>query len=318
MSFHKNKHKNNLNLTPRTHISIETLKEDNQIKLIKPKKIDPVDAGLKRLIFLGKIIKNYFPHKDNLFKRKHILEMKNSNSNKKMTPFQIYQQNKKLISMKLKNKRNFELKLRTVNSEKTIKKSNEIKNNNSRKRLSFKAFNSKNKYFNTIGCSFKNKLIKSIFEKDNNKNKINMRFKTFNYTESNFKSNHNNNKNEKKNIKNLIKFRYLLSNENIVNAKGKSLVDDLHYVKDKMILLNKNKIIERKKNINLFNELKKENSRVNSKTITDCNNRSDFNNIPLIEFSKINVSNDNFSNFFIKNSIKTNFFKSLKTQNNNL
>ena len=126
------------------------------------------------------------------------------------------------------------------------------------------------------------------------------------------------NKTEEENIKNLIKFRYLLSNENIVNAKGKSLVDDLHYVKDKMMLLNKNKIIERKKNINLFNEITKENSRVNSKTITDCNNRSDFNNIPLIEFSKINVSNDNFSNFFIKNSIKTNFFKSLKTQNNNL
>ena len=126
MTFNDN-NKNNLNLTPRTHISIETNEKINSSKWIKPKKLDSVEIGLKKLIFLGKIIKNYFPHKENFMRRKAILEMKNSNSNKKLTPFQIYQKNKKLQTIQLNMRRNPMINLKTVNSEKNVRKRSKTK-----------------------------------------------------------------------------------------------------------------------------------------------------------------------------------------------
>ena len=70
MSFSENKYKY-LNITPRTHISIETSKNDfsQNVNLVKVNKVDQIDEGINKLIYLGKIIKNYFPHKD-YFKKK--------------------------------------------------------------------------------------------------------------------------------------------------------------------------------------------------------------------------------------------------------
>lgn len=317
MSF-KNKNKNNLNLTPRTHISVETLKNDhsNPNQIVNPKKIDRVDMGLKRLIFLGKIIKNYFPRKDNLLRRRALLEMKNSNSNKKMTPFQIYQKNKKLISMRIKRRINYEIKLKTVNSEKIFKKKNMFDINNSKRRINLKPINSQNKYHNTINCNFKNKLIKSVFEKSKNKSKTNLQYKTFHLTETNF--NMSKTKNTKKYIKDKIKFRYLLSNENFFNNKDKILLNDLNYEKDKMILLNRHNILKKKKNINLFNEIRLTNNKTNTISLTEENKKNIYDNIPLIDLSNKNNANNNFANLIIKNYIKTSFFKGKKVQNNNL
>ena len=196
MSFHKNN--NYLNLTPRTHITVDSVNKDDSkpVKLVKPNKLDKVDLGLKKLIFLGKIIRNYFPHRDHLVKRKGLLEIKDSDSNKRLTPFQIY----------LKNK-----KLKAVKSEKAFKKRNNTNTMNAidnYKRNSLDKNNSPNKYYNTIGCSFKNKLIKSVFEKNKNKNKMNLQYKIFNYTESNYiTSKEKYNKNDSKDF---IKFKYLL------------------------------------------------------------------------------------------------------------
>ena len=309
MSFNKNK--NNLNLTPRTHISIDPLNKDDSkpLKLSNPKKEDKVDIGLKKLIFLGKIIKNYFPHKDNLLRRRALLEMKNSDSNKKLTPFQLYQKNKKMISVKLRCKRNFEIKLKTINSEKNFRRKEIMDDSYIKKMISLNSNNSPNKYYNTIGCSFKNKLIKSVFAK--NKNKKNLQFKAFNFTESNF----NNGKDIKKDEKDLIKFRNLLSNENIFNTKRKNLIDDLQYEKDKMLLLNKNKIMGRKKFINLFNEIKNSKNTKNTKTITEENDKNFFNQIPLIRLSNLNYTNNNFGKLLFNNNIKNNFFKRKKIGN---
>jgi hypothetical protein len=76
MSFLK--YKNNFNLTPRTHISLDSKKPDNFNNETKTKKLDKVDRGLKRLIYLGKIIRHYFPHKGNLLRNRGLFDIKNS------------------------------------------------------------------------------------------------------------------------------------------------------------------------------------------------------------------------------------------------
>jgi len=309
-----NKNKNNLNLTPRTHISIPT--NNNEHKLIlnlgNKKKVDLVDEGFKRLIFLGKIIKNYFPHKENLLRRKQLIQ--NANSNKKLTPFQMYQKNKKLLSLKLNSKKNLELKLKTVNSEKKLKKREiaNIFNTKNRINLNYNGNNLHNKYLNTTACSFNNKFIKSVFERGKNKNKFNnFQYKTISYTESNYNS-VNNNKG-KTGMKNLNKYKYLLNQENPADNYIKNFVNNLQYEKDKMILLNKQKNIRKKNFINVFNELKIPNNKFYSKTITEENNNMLYNNnIPLIDLSNIDLKNYKICNLFIKNSMSNNIFKNRK------
>ena len=124
-----NNYQNNiLNITPRTHISVETNnkasnKNGNYINnndLKKLKKDDLVDIGLKKLIYLGKIIKNYMPKKNMLYNRKNLLELKQSSS-KKLTPFQIYLKikNKNINLAKITRKNNLlDINLKTFNSEK--------------------------------------------------------------------------------------------------------------------------------------------------------------------------------------------------------
>ena len=313
MSFHKNN--NYLNLTPRTHISVESGNKDDSkpVKLVKSNKLDKVDLGLKKLIFLGKIIRNYFPHKDHLLKRKGLLEIKESDSHKKLTPFQAYLKSKKLISIKLKNKRNHEIKLKAVKSEKNFKKRNDMNTINSYKRISLNKNNSPNKYYNTIGCSFKNKLIKSVFEKNKNKNKMNLQYKIFNFTETNYITPKN--KYNTKDTKDLIKFRYLLSNENIFNNKAINFVDDLRYEKDKMLLLNKQKILKKKKNNNLFNEKKFSHIKINSTTFTEETNKTIYNHIPLIDIPNFSISKNNFDKFILNQNIKKNIFKRKRLRN---
>ena len=205
MSFDEDKYKY-LNLTPRTHISVETTKNDFSQKadLIKKNKYkyDKVDEGLNKLIYLGKIIKNYFPHKEQYIRRRELFNLKNL-SNNKLTPFQIYLKKKKIISEKLNSKRNFEPKLKMVKSEKTFKsKCNNNKNIFITK--STKKLNIPNIYNNTTECYFKNKFIKSAVEQSNKNTKNNWQFKTLALTETNFSSKeHNKDRND------LNKFRYL-------------------------------------------------------------------------------------------------------------
>ena len=311
MSFLK--YKNNFNLTPRTHISLDSKKPDILDKENKTKKLDKVDRGLKRLIYLGKIIRHYFPHKGNLLRNRGLFDIKNSN---KMTPFQVYQKNKELTFLKLKNRRNLKIQLKTVNSEKRFKRFNAISDINSTKKINSIDVNSKNKYHNSVGCSFKNKLIKSVFEKNKNKSnsKINLQHKVFNYTESNFNIFKKNI--IKKDINDLIKLRYILSSENSYNDRPKNIIDNLLYEKDKMMLLNRQKLLKKKNIINLFNEIKIRQNKFNTETLSYEDNKNFYNNIPLIEFTNLHLINNNFGGLFIKNTMKSSIFKRQKRQIN--
>ena len=311
MSFLK--YKNNFNLTPRTHISLDSKKPDNFNNETKTKKLDKVDRGLKRLIYLGKIIRHYFPHKGNLLRNRGLFDIKNSN---KMTPFQVYQKNKELTFLKLKNRRNLKIQLKTVNSEKKFKRFNAISDINSTKKIISIDINSKNKYHNSVGCSFKNKFLKSVFEKNKNKSnsKINLQHKVFNYTESNFNIFKKNI--IKKDINDLIKLRYILSSENSYNDRPKNLIDNLLYEKDKISLLNRQKLLKKKNIINLFNEIKIRQNKFNTETLSYEDNKNFYNNIPLIEFTNLHLINNNFGGLFIKNTMKSSIFKRQKRQIN--
>lgn len=299
MSFSENKYKY-LNITPRTHISIETSKNDfsQNVNLVKVNKADQIDEGINKLIYLGKIIKNYFPHKD-YFKKK--FNMKTFSKNK-LTPFQIYLRNKKIISEKLNSKKNFEPELKSVKSEKTYKSKSSIKNilNNKKK----KKLNMPMLYNNTTECYFKNKFIKSVFEQNNkNKNrKNNSQYKTLTLTESNFNS--FDKRKSKNNIADLINSKYLLSISNFSRNKTKKLTNDFRYEKDKMLLLNKQKSLKKKKNINLFNEIKSFQENINAKTITEENYKDNYHQIPLIDLSNLDKKNNQFYNLFIRNNLK--------------
>lgn len=299
MSFSENKYKY-LNITPRTHISIETSKNDfsQNVNLVKVNKVDQIDEGINKLIYLGKIIKNYFPHKD-YFKKK--FNMKTFSQNK-LTPFQIYLRNKKIISEKLNSKKNFEPELKSVKSEKTYKSKSSIKNilNNKKK----KKLNMPMLYNNTTECYFKNKFIKSVFEQNNkNKNrKNNSQYKTLTLTESNFNS--FDKRKSKNNIADLINSKYLLSISNFSRNKTKKLTNDFRYEKDKMLLLNKQKSLKKKKNINLFNEIKSFQENINAKTITEENYKDNYHQIPLIDLSNLDKKNNQFYNLFIRNNLK--------------
>ena len=299
MSFSENKYKY-LNITPRTHISIETSKNDfsQNVNLVKVNKADQIDEGINKLIYLGKIIKNYFPHKD-YFKKKFNTKTFSQN---KLTPFQIYLRNKKIISEKLNSKKNFEPELKSVKSEKTYKSKNSIKNilNNKKK----KKLNMPMLYNNTTECYFKNKFIKSVFEQNNkNKNrKNNSQYKTLTLTESNFNS--FDKRKSKNNIADLINSKYLLSISNFSRNKTKKFSDDFRHEKDKMLLLNKQKSLKKKKNINLFNEIKSFQENINAKTITEENYKDNYHQIPLIDLSNLDKKNNQFYNLFIRNNLK--------------
>ena len=304
MSFDEDKYKY-LNLTPRTHISVETTKNDFSQKadLIKKNKYkyDKVDEGLNKLIYLGKIIKNYFPHKEQYIRRRELFNLKNL-SNNKLTPFQIYLKKKKIISEKLNSKRNFEPKLKTIKSEKTFK-SRCNNNKNIFITKSTKRLNTPIIYNNTTECYFKNKFIKSAVEQSNKNTKNNWQFKTLALTETNFSSKeHNKDRND------LNKFRYLLSISNFVKNKSKKNMNDFRYEKDKMLLLNKEKILKKKKNINLFNEIKSSQDNVDTKTaktITEEYYKIPHHEIPLIDLSNFSKKNNQFYNFIIRNNLKS-------------
>ena len=301
MSFIDNKYKY-LNLTPRTHISVETSKDDNSKKtnLAKRKKYDSIDEGLNRLIYLGKIIKNYFPN-NNYFKRRGLYNLKGLSHNK-LTPFQIYLKNKKIISEKINSKKNFEPQLKSVNSEKTFKSRSEAKNILNTKRK--KKLNMPILYNNTTECYFKNKYIKSIFEKNNKNKNNNSHYKTLMLTETNFNSKEH--KKDKNNIRDLINFKYLLRISNFSRNKSKKKTNDFLYEKEKMLILNKQKALKKKKYNNLFNELKSFQDNVNAKTITEENYKNNYNQIPLIDLSNFSKKHNQFYNLIIRNNLKNN------------
>ena len=296
MSFIDNKYKY-LNLTPRTHISVETSKNDipKKADLAKRKKYDSIDEGLNRLIYLGKIIKNYFPN-NNYFKRRGLFNMK-ALSHNKLTPFQIYLKNKKIISEKINLKKNYEPQLKSVNSEKTFKSRSEVKNILSTKKE--KKLNIPTIYNNTTECYFKNKYIKSIFEKNNKNKNNNSHYKTLMLTETNFNSKEQ--KKDKNNIKDLINFKYLLRISNFSRNKSKKKNNDFLYEKEKMLLLNKQKYLKKKKYNNLFNEIKSFQDNVKAKTITEENYKNYYNQIPLIDLSNFSKKHNQFYNLIISN-----------------
>ena len=116
----KNSKKYNNDLSPKTHISLlseENDKNDNEYieqKYFKNKlrKLDSMEVGLRKLILMGKINKKYSHNKNTISSENK--NGTNSNSLKcrsftRLTPFQIYEKNKKLfeISLRKKSQKNF-------------------------------------------------------------------------------------------------------------------------------------------------------------------------------------------------------------------
>ena len=293
--YNNNYNKENIDISPRTHISVNNSKENtnttgNIIKKdskTKIKKLDSVEFGLQKLISLGRQTKKFIPSRESILYKKKLITSSNyfkTKSVKKMTPFQIYEKNKKLFELSLKKNSKKTLNLKSFNSEEFNK--NNYYNFKHRTNI----FSTPIRHFNTISCNFKNKLLKSMFEK----NKI--KIQTIN------DNNYSKPKNEK----------YLLSYGNDYNNKSKKnkFINDYYIGKEKIISLKK--LNPKKKRIN---ELLLCN---NKNTYTDVNfqknkgvqninrdyNINDFCNniysqIPLIELDSINFANRKFDNLFI-------------------
>ena len=211
----KNTKKYNNDLSPKTHISLlseENEKDDKEYieqKYFKNtlRKLDTIEVGLRKLISMGKFSKKYSHYKNtNSSKNKN---RENSNPLKcrsftRLTPFQIYEKNKKLVEILLRKKGekkffldSFDIKrfdgnhrmfiLKSLNSKnfenKKVKKLlinplliNEFtsinnNNNNSNSKVCY-SYNEKkdnvytpNKKYNTINYNLKGNFITSIVPK---------------------------------------------------------------------------------------------------------------------------------------------------------
>ena len=160
-----------LELSPRTHISTvsrdnkkeEKVKSINKISLNKLRKLDSVEIGLQKLISLGRKTKKFIPSRESiLYKKKSNIntDYLKSKSYKRLTPFQIYEKNKKLFSISLQKNIEKTLNLKSFNSKENTKSNETI-------------FTTPNKNFHSLNCNFNNKLIKSLFEKNKFKLKLN-------------------------------------------------------------------------------------------------------------------------------------------------
>ena len=307
--------KNNLDLSPRTHISVistdsniknKAKKNNFQNKVIeaifvnqkKQKKLDLIEYGIKRLITLGKQTKKFIPSKESiLYKRKtSIINNIKSKPNKKLTPFQVYEKNKKFLVNSLKKNADTQkiLNLKSLNSEERSFSNNKYNKISLKRRFNSNNFSTPNKHYNTISCNFKNKLIQSLFEKNKNKVKIHtinekIEFAPYNpiYSMPNSK-------------------KYLITSENVANNKRNKMLNDFYIGKKKIFPLCKRKpkiknndIFITINNYNFFYK-SKENNNINDKN--KANNNSNFeefcNNI-YSQIPLVQLNNKTFSNLYI-------------------
>lgn len=286
--------KNEIDLSPRTHISVYSKgnnKEQNKVK--KPtnriKKFDLVEVGLKKLITLGRQTKKYIPSKESILYKKNKLVTNSNNyknkSLKKLTPFQVYEKNKKLFELSVKKNSKRVLNLKSFNSR-------EFTNNNVdtfKNQLNASIFSTPIRHYNTISCNFKNKLIKSLFEKNKAKVQTINNKDEFEYLKPKYTSQ-----------------KYLLSCGKNINGRGKRD----RFINEFYIGKNNNLPIHKK-----YNKIKKKNetSLTNYNMFTDANlskkNKNiDFNNfyeniysqIPLVQLNSYHFSKNNINNLFIK------------------
>ena len=281
--------KNNLDLSPRTHISIissdnkkcYSIKEFSKNKN-KIKKLDLIEKGIIRLITLGKQTKKYIPSRESILYKKRIYTDPNywkNKSCKKLTPFQVYEKNKKLIEISLKKNSQKTLNIKSFNSEEFNK--NNI--GNLQRKLKTNIYSTPNKHYNTISCDFKNKLIKSIFEKNRIKvQSLNDKKESVQlFSSANSKS---------------CKKTRILNNYNM----GKEKILPLYQINQKM--RKKKEIKKSNGNCDLFyNKIdfpKNKNKSNNNNNFEDfCYNI--YSQIPLVQLNSIHFSNKKIGNLFI-------------------
>ena len=327
--------KNDLDLSPRTHISVISTDNNNnnknyinkhfnkkskkntyQHKVIetilekqkKQKKLDLIENGIRRLITLGKQTKKFIPSKESiLYKRKTpIINNLKSKSNKKLTPFQVYEKSKILMANSLRKNTQTEkiLNLKIFKSEENTNTNNIINNNcnkiSLKRRFYSNIFSTPNKNYNTISCNFKNKLIQSLIEK--NKNKIKIQTINDKVEFAPYKPVHSM-PNSKK---------YLISSENVAECKRNKILNGF-YIGHKRILPLYKRNLKRKANdifINInnynynFNSKSKENIFINDNKSNNNTNLEEFCNniyskIPLVQINSMHFSNKTFSNLFM-------------------
>ena len=288
-----NNNKNDLDLSPRTHISVisRDKKKDYSIKQIrknknKIKKLDLIEKGIIRLITLGRQTKKYIPSRESILNKKRIYTDPNywkSKSCKKLTPFQVYEKNKKLIEISLKKNSQKTLNIKSFNSEEFNKNNRE----NLKRKINTNIYSTPNKHYNTISCNFKNKLIKSMFEK--NRIKVQSLNDKIDFVQSFSLGNHANSKKTK-------------------NAK---ILNDFYIGKEKILPLYQiNQKMRKKKEITLPNsnnynnfyckiDFPKNKNKPNNKDNFEDFYNNIYSQIPLVELNSIHFSNKKIGNLFI-------------------
>ena len=288
--------KNNLDISPRTHISViskdnkkdDSIKEESKNEI---KKRNLIEKGIIKLITLGRQTKKFMPSKESILNKKRIYTDSNywkNKSCKKLTPFQVYEKNKKLIEISLKKNSQKTLYIKSFNSEEFNKNNRE----NLKKRLNTNIYSTPNKHYNTISCNFKNKLIKSMFEKK--RIKIQSLNDNIDFTSPS---------NSKK---------YLLSIENTYNKNSKKakILNDFYIRKEKILpIYQVNQNTRKKRKITLSNHnynnyyninefSKNKNKSYNNNNFIDlCNNI--YSQMPLVQLNSIHFSNKKISNLFL-------------------
>ena len=298
--FHRYNHYNNDNIeiSPRTHISVYSSKnrnEDENNKQIKYKnkknKKDSVDLGLNKLITLGKQTKKFIPSRESIMLKKDIFTVHHYSKKKicnKLTPFQVYEKNKKLIAISLKKNSKKTLILKSVNSDEFNESNKNIRSTN--------VLTTPIKHYNTISCNFKNKLIKTMLEWNK------LRIPTLNdKIEFGYNKSHSMS----------TKYAFHFDNNKYFNkTKNDKFLNDFYIGKGKnMVPLSyKDNSRRKRRKINIMNSsdkiLTEYNFAKNNNKLSSISNYKDYSNniyskIPLIQLNTIHFSNNIFDNIII-------------------
>lgn len=327
--------KNNLDLSPRTHISVNSTNNNNNNNNVKinkinhdnhknnnnnnnkkkdyknniiqairakqkqQKRLDLIEVGIQRLITLGRQTKKYIPTKESILYKKKPYTLTNikSKSCKKLTPFQVYENNKKFLVNSIKKNTQKILNLKTFNSGEINTNINtiSISNKTSLKKKFSSNFYTPSKHYNTIICNFKNKLIKSMFEKNKVIHRINDKIEFEKYVPVHSMPNSQ---------------KYLMSCEKIVKNKNNQILNDFYIGKERILPLYKRKTKIKKdtfltNNKHKYNYAHTENNFMKDKNKSINNaNFEDFcfniySQIPLVELNSIHFSNEKFNNLFL-------------------
>ena len=204
----KNTKKYNKDLSPKTHISFLSEENDKDNKEYieqkyfnkKLRKLDSIELGLRKLISMGRHSKKYSHNKNTISKKSKNKNGTNSNSLKcksftRLTPFQIYEKNKKLfeISLRKKSQKNFfldsfDIKKIDGNHRMFILKSLNSKNFENKKStnlfinpLLINEFTNTNNNTNNNHNNSNSKVCYSYNEKKDNSYTPNKKYTTINY-----------------------------------------------------------------------------------------------------------------------------------------